>query len=358
MVTTGEGPIAAMLNPDPHTYRLTEVCLLCGSESAYPALLPRKRSVAKRVGTRLRDAVDWHVEPVMTREMLAVLVHGIGCESGLRAQWVWNGEAVLSDSAAGDEGQRWLRPDARGLYPVGAFASVGGYDWTWAEVSPPWPGGDVSAAAIVGLLTAPVPNSWPIANQIKAKAGIHELAKALHATEDSAVRERICHLLAGRSRSDGAHAIPALLELLREPGAGLRSEAADAITQIAVGEGSGAVRAVAPLAGAALLTALERETDTRARALFAGALGALRHEPSIPRLLALLADDDWLVRREAASALGALRATAAELPLQRALLRERDAHTAEALRAALAAITGKTLFALSPSKAHAPLNLR
>jgi hypothetical protein len=347
-----------MLNPAPQTYRLTEVCLECGSEDAYPALLARGTSMRARVGVRLRDAVTWRVEPVMTREMLDVLVSGIGTGAGLRAQWVWNGEAVLSDSDAGDGGQRWLRPDAHGLYAVGAFASVGSYDWTWAEVTPPWPGGDVSAAEILGLLTAPVANGWPIANQIKAKAGIHELAETLHATDDRAVRERICYLLAGRRRGDGALAVPALLELLRDPHAGVRSEAADAITQITLREGSNAVRGAAPRVGDVALTALESESDGRARALLAAALGALRHEPSIPRLVALLADDDWLVRREAASSLGVLGAAAAELPLQRALVTESDAHSAEAMRAALAAITGKTLFTLSPSAVPEYLKLK
>ena len=248
------------------TYRLTEVCLECGSEDAYPALLARGTSMRARVGVRLRDAVTWRVEPIMTREMLGVLVSGIGTGAGLRAQWVWNGEAVLSDSDAGEGGQRWLRPDAHGLYTVGAFESVGSYDWTWAEVTPPWPGGDVSAAVILGLLTAPVANKWPIANQIKAKAGIHQLAKALHATEDRAVRERICHLLADRRRGDGALADSCIARAVRDPHAGLRSEAADAITQITVREGSNAVRAAAPGVGDAALTALKaRATGGRGR---------------------------------------------------------------------------------------------
>jgi hypothetical protein len=351
-----ERTVAALLNPDPLTYRLTEVCLVCGGEQAYTALLARSRSMSKRVGARLRDGVAWRVEPVMTREMLDTLVCAIGLRSGLRARWVWNGEAVLTDNG---DGQRWLRPDVRGLYAVGAFTTVGGYDWTWAEVTPPWPGGDVSAAGIVGLLTAPVPNTWPIANQIKAKAGILELADALHATDDRVVRERICHLLAHRERGDGALAIPALLEMLRAQHPGLRSEAADAIAQISTREGSDAVRAVATAAGAVALDALTVESDARARAMLAGALGALRYEPSIALLVALLADHDWLVRREAASALGALRAAVAEQPLQRALLSESDPHAAEAVRAALAAITGKALFVLSPSAARAwPLSLK
>jgi hypothetical protein len=343
MVRSGLGPIAAMLNPDPHTYRLTEVCLVCGSEAAYTALLARRRSVRERVAARLRDDSTWHVEPFMTREMLDVLVRDIGFDSELRAQWLWNSEAVLSDAAAGDEGQRWLRPDRRGLYAVGAFESVGSYDWTWSEVAPPWPGGDVSAGAIVGLLTAPVANTWPIANQIKAKAGIRELAKALHATEDGAVRGRLCNLIARRERGDAALAIPALLELLLEPDAAVRSEAADAIAQIAQREGSYAVRAVSPGAGQAVLTALACEADARARALLAGALGALRHEPAISVLIEQLEDDAWLVRREGAWSLGALRAPEAEVALHRALVRENDAQVAKAMRSALAAITGKHL---------------
>src|SRR4051794_37137746 len=93
--------VAALVHPDPLTYRLTEVCLVCGGEAAYTALLARSRPISKRVGARLRDGDAWRVEPVMTREMLDTLVRAIGLGSGLRAQWVWNGEAVLTDNADG-----------------------------------------------------------------------------------------------------------------------------------------------------------------------------------------------------------------------------------------------------------------
>ena len=331
-----------MLNPAPQTYRLTEVCLVCGSEDAYPALLARGTSLRARVGVRLRDAVTWRVEPVMTREMLGMLVSGIGTGAGLRAQWVWNGEALLSDSDAGDGGQRWLRPDAHGLYAVGAFASVGSYDWTWAEVTPPWPGGEVSASTIVGLLTTPVSNSWPIANQIKERAGIVQLAGALDATEDSRVRVRICHLIGRRSLGDAVGAVPALLELLRETDADLRSEAADAIVQIALRNGSDAVRGAVPQAHDAIITRLADEPDPRARALLAAAAGALGCGQAVPLLVELLDDRDWLVRSEAASALGALHASTAENALHYALFGEADAQAAEAMRGALAAIADTT----------------
>ena len=81
-MVTPRGHDRRMLNPAPQTYRLTEVCLVCGSEDAYPALLARGTSMRARVGMRLRDAVTWRVEPVMTREMLDVLVSGIGAATG------------------------------------------------------------------------------------------------------------------------------------------------------------------------------------------------------------------------------------------------------------------------------------
>src|SRR3954447_6404678 len=225
--------VAALLNPDPLTYRLTEVCLVCGGEAAYAALLVRRRNARARLGSLLRDARDGYVRPFMTRAMLDALIRGVGLESDLRAQWQWNGEALLSDASQSQGTQLLLRPDQHRLYAVGAFDSVGTHDWTWTEVTPPWPGGEVSAQGIVGLLTAPVPNTWPIANQIKERAGIVQLAGALHATEDVKVRMRICHLIGRRTLGDAVQGVPALLELLREPDADIRSEAADAIVQIA-----------------------------------------------------------------------------------------------------------------------------
>ena len=169
------------------------------------------------------------------------------------------------------------------------------------------------------------------------------------------MRERICHLLRDRDRGDAPHAVPALLELLREPHAGLRCEAADAIRQIAEREGRNAVRVAAHDTAIAVAGALTRERDPRARAMLAGALGALRHEPAIPHLIALLADDDWLVRSEGASALGALRAAEGELGLQNALARETDSHAAAAMRTALATITGRQVTEHpGPSEAAAP----
>ena len=44
--------------------------------------------------------------------------------------------------------------------------------------------------------------------------------------------------------------------------------------------------------------------------------------------------------------------------LQRALVKGSDAHSAEAMRAVLAAITGKTLFGVSPSTAAEHLKLK
>jgi hypothetical protein len=353
MAAPADRPRLIMLNPEPDSYRPTEVCLVCGGDTAYPALLVRRQPALARFRTRMRDAHSWHVQPFMTWKVLAAVM-GEMTRAGLRARW--DGDvAVIRDTTAGPAGERRLAPDEHGLYAVGAFESVGSYDWTWAEIVPPWPGPDADARAIVGLLTAPVPNSWPIANQIRAKAGIHALAGALSATADVAARERICHLLGQRDRGDAALAIPALLALLHEPHAGLRSEAADAIGQIALREGRAASCAAAHDAGAIVAAALIRERDPRTRALLASALGALDHEPSIPQLIALLGDDEWLVRREAAAALGALRAAEAGFSLERALARERDGHAAEAMRVALATITGRPATERSGAIATAPL---
>jgi HEAT repeats len=336
------------MTPSSKNLRMTEVCLACGGEAGYAALLVRRRSAATRLRGRLADADADLVQPLMTRAMLEALMHDLERDTPLRAGWDGD-EVVLSASGDTTREQRRLRPDELGLYAVGSFASVGGYDWTWMEITPPWPSsGTVDASTIVGLLTASVSNTWPISNQIKAKADILELASALSATDDVTVRERICHLLAHRTRGDAARSTPALLALLRQPHAGLRAEAADAILQIARREGRRAVLDASPGAGDALQVAVVGEVDPRVRAMLAGALGALRHEPAVPQLIWLLKDDEWLVRREGAEALGALRAPEAESALHHALVAEADPYVAEAMRSALASITGKELTDLAP----------
>ena len=110
-----------MLNPDPLTYRLTEVCLVCGSERAFPALLARRRPVRARLKTRLRDASSDHVLPYMTRDMLAVLIRDVGLDSEIQGSLgvEWRGEA---SPALRHAERRRLRPDARGLYAIGEFS--------------------------------------------------------------------------------------------------------------------------------------------------------------------------------------------------------------------------------------------
>ena len=327
-----------MTNPHPQRYRLAQVCLVCGSEAGFAALLPRRGAARKRLRARLQDEVAVYVQPLMTQAMLEELVRVIAAGCGLRARWEGN-VAILSDSAAGGA-ERRVSSGRHGLYDVGEFTTVGGHDWTWVEVAPPWPGGVVDAGTILSLLRTRAANTWPIANQIKANAGIHALSQALRVAGDDAVRERLCHLLGHRERGDAAIAAPALLDVLDDAHAGLRGEAADALGRIALREGREAVLASAPRAGELVLGALIRERDERASALLAAAAGALRYQPAVPRLIELLADGAWLVRLEAAAALAALSAPEAGLSLQRALALENDPAVALAMRSALAAIKG------------------
>ena len=276
----------------------------------------------------------------MTREMLETLAGDLAASGHFEARWE-DDHLFLSEAPAyggqRDQQER-LAPDGRGLYAIGGFRRLGTQDWTWTEIAPPWPGDDTDARGIVALLGAPVPDTWPIANRIKARARIGALAGALELASDAAMRERICHLIGRRGTADCVEAVPALLPMLRAPEPGVRAEAADAITHIALATSANAVRAHAGGAGACVLAALESERDERARALLAAAAGALRHEPALPLLIALLGDGDWLVRREAAWSLGALRAPSSAWELANALARESDAHAAQAMRSSLSRI--------------------
>jgi HEAT repeat protein len=319
--------------------RVTEVCFLGGGEAGYTALLPARHSRLSRLRSHLRGRPDWEVEPFMTRQMLAALLHSLGASGRIEARWEGD-EAILAETSTGRRYQQRLAPDRKRLYAVGAFRRIGAQDWTWIEVTPPWPGPDTSAREIIALLTAPVPNTWPIANRIKARARIEALAGALDLAPEPALRERICYLISRRGAADCVVAVPALLPLLEAPEPGVRAEAADALGQIATTTSAAAVLSYAGDAGARVLAALTAERDDRARALLAAAAGALRHTPALPHLVLLLGDGDWLVRRESAWSIGVLGAPAATRALDHALAREPDAHAAEAMRAALVRIAG------------------
>ena len=252
---------------------------------------------------------------------------------------------------AGDDGQRWLRPDAHGLYAVGAFASVGSYDWTWAEVTPPGRAGDVSAAMIVGLLDGARREHLADRESDQGEGGDPASSRRrCTRPRTRAVRERICHLLAGRRRGDGALAIPALLELLREPrrGTAQRSGRRDHADHGARGKqrrarrGAGCRRRRADGARERERRACARVARRRARGAPARAVDPAARHAARRRRLAGTARGGVVARRRC-------ERPSRSCHCSERSLQESDAHSAEAMRAALAAITGKTLFALSPA---------
>lgn len=145
-------------------------------------------------------------------------------------------------------------------------------------------------------------------------------------------------MIGHREQGDSALAFPTLLSLLNDPDDRVRFEAADNLVRIPEQEGHEAVLAVIPDAGAIVLAALSDDRDDYERAMLAGTLGELRHEPAIPVLIVLLQDADDLVRREAAWSLGRLHAADAEFALSQALEAETTKRAAEAIREALTAI--------------------
>ena len=293
----------------------------------------------------------WNVQPVMTRVMLAALVREMA-DGELQAHWegteavvvdasdeVWVENALVAVTVA-EANRPWLRitPDRAGLYAVARSREVGNFAWSWNEIIPPWPAGRVGAETILELLTAPSPDYRPIQNRIRARADIRELAAAIELTNDAALRKRLCYILYRREPSDSVLALPTLLTLLTDNDAELRADAADTIIAIAHGEGREAARAAAPDAGHAAFSALVIEDDDYARAMLAGAVGELHHEPAIPTLIDLLQHDYELVRRTTAWSLGKLCATEAEPALRRALETETDTFATERMRDALTAI--------------------
>jgi HEAT repeat protein len=178
---------------------------------------------------------------------------------------------------------------------------------------------------------------WDGDRVIHWHAQTRDLAAALHPTDDPRAHNILCYEL--QHRDDGSLAIPALVRLLDNPCPRVRGDAADAILSALAREGADAALRLAPDLGDTLFAALEREDVWDAKAHLAGAMGELSHAPATAALIALLTDDNFLVRREAAWSLGALRAHDAATPLRQALQHESDPATADRMRTALAAIT-------------------
>lgn len=187
----------------------------------------------------------------------------------------------------------------------------------------------LSATEIIQLLSAPPGQGYLIMPRIRNEAENSQLIEALKRSPEPDMRETLCDLL-GYRRAEAA--LPALIKCLDDPSADVRSSAADALAKIHN-----------PSAGGALMRRfVKQEEDLGVRQMLAAALGAVNYRPAIPVLIAALNDSDGSLRGCAAWSLGALKATEAVEPLQKALKHETHSYAKTRMREALGEIAPST----------------
>jgi HEAT repeat protein len=125
-----------------------------------------------------------------------------------------------------------------------------------------------------------------------AEPALPAIIDRLHHDEDAAVRWRAAWTL-GELGPVAASAVPALVQAMRDRDSGVREWAARALGL------------VGPTARAAVPQLLEAMQDTvrGVRACAAVVLGKLGAEAAVPGLVAMLGDEEWWLRRDAADAL-------------------------------------------------------
>jgi HEAT repeat protein len=142
----------------------------------------------------------------------------------------------------------------------------------------------MDTADVIAALEAPIADRRALFAQVEEHAPPSALVGAL-AAEVPLTRQLAADLLGRRAEIESADA---LLAAIRDPDAGVRASAADALGKIMLTHGP----ASAPGAGAALLAAYDAENDPGVRHMLVAALGAARHREATPLLRAAAGSDD------------------------------------------------------------------
>jgi HEAT repeat protein len=158
---------------------------------------------------------------------------------------------------------------------------------------------NMDTAEVIAALDAPSADRRALMKQLEEEAPPASLVGAL-AAEVPLTRQLAADILGRRAEVEGAGA---LLEAIRDPAAGVRASAADALGKIMLAHGPGSV----PGAGPALLAAYDAEEVAGVRHMLAAALGAARHREAIPLLRAAAGSEDRGLALAAQWALDQLR---------------------------------------------------
>jgi HEAT repeat protein len=143
---------------------------------------------------------------------------------------------------------------------------------------------DMDSADVIAALGAPSADRRALIKQMEEDAPTEALTGAL-AAETPLTRQLAADILGRRTEIESA---AALMEAIRDPDAGVRASAADALGKIMLAHGP----AGAPGAGPALLAAYAAEDHAGPRHMFAAALGAARYREAIPLLRAAAGSED------------------------------------------------------------------
>jgi HEAT repeat protein len=158
---------------------------------------------------------------------------------------------------------------------------------------------EMDAAEVIAALEAPSADRRALIKRLEEDAPRVALAGAL-AAETPLTRQLAADILGRRAEIESAGA---LMAALRDPDAGVRASAADALGKIMLTHGPAGV----PGAGPVLLAAYDAEENAGARHMLVAALGAARHREAIPLLRAAAGSEDSglaLVARWALEQLG------------------------------------------------------
>ncbi len=177
----------------------------------------------------------------------------------------------------------------------------------------------MKATEIICLLEEPGDDFLAIKWRVRDEAPIEELIAAMHESKTAHMTEILCELLGKRQ---DPKAVPVLIEALHNEGAGVRSEAAQALALIE-----------SPLAGEALLTQYLKEKDEEVKDWQVIGLGATGYLPAVPYLIQALQSDR--LRRYAALALAELQVTEVKPMIQEALGHETDEYERKLIEQAL-----------------------
>ncbi len=143
----------------------------------------------------------------------------------------------------------------------------------------------MNTAEVIAALGAPTEDRRALIRQLEETAPREAIAGVLAAAELPLTRQLAADILGRRAEVESADA---LLAAIRDPDAGVRASAADALGKIMLTHGPASV----PGAGPALLAAYDAENDPGVRHMLAAALGAARHREAIPLLRAAADSED------------------------------------------------------------------